>query len=93
MLVVLTAAALGAVRHRVLRGRRRSARLERTGAIVVGVGAWSSCSRSLGGIFWPGRSRAALAEAPKLSDAPDHVPTTIPSIPATDRDHRDDGHT
>jgi peptidoglycan biosynthesis protein MviN/MurJ (putative lipid II flippase) len=77
ILVVVTAVALATVVVRVLRGRRRSARLGERGAILVGSGVVIAAAVALS-VFWPGGVVRHWPRQPKLAPTP-----TTNSIPAS----------
>jgi hypothetical protein len=77
ILVVLTAAALATVVYRVLRGRRRSARLSERGALLLGCGVVVVMAVA-GGIFWPDGVVKHWPKRPKLAETP-----TTNSIPVS----------
>ena len=78
LLVLLSAAVLGAVVYWVRSGRRRPKRLGQRGSIVVGS-AVVIVLAVLGGIFWPGGIVRHWPKQPKVSDTPATNPISVPS--------------
>jgi len=84
ILVIVTVAALAAVGYRVLRGRRRSARLGERGAILVGSGVVLAVAIAAA-IFWPGGVGRHWPKRPKLADTPttNSIPVSASTVPAS----------
>src|SRR5437773_8473588 len=78
LLVLVTAAVLGAVAYWARRGRRTPKRLGERGSMIVGS-AVVIVLAIVGGIFWPGGIVRHWPKQPKFSDTPATNPISVPS--------------